>query len=466
METNRNEGGARMNLDALRTAVRGTIIEPDDPSYDAARAEVSGGFDLRPAAVVRVADAEDVSRVVRLAREGDVELAIRSGGHSVAGHSTTDGGILLDLAEVRALEIDAGAQTATAETGLRAIDVTTAAAEHGLAIGFGDTGSVGIGGITLGGGVGFLARKHGLTIDSLLEADVVTADGELRTVDAEREPDLFWAISGGGGNFGVATRFRYALAEVPSVVGGLLFLPATPETVEGFVSLLEAAPEELSGIANVMPAPPMPFVPEEHVGSLVIFGLLCFAGDAADAERALAPFRTLAEPLADMLKEMPYPEMFMPEDPDYRPLAVSRTLLTDGFDAEAARTSLERLAASDAPLRVVQIRALGGAIARVPNDATAFAHRDRRLMINVAAFYGTDAERTERERWVDDVSNAIQRGPVAAYVNFLGDEGDDRVLDAYPPATLERLRRIKTTYDPTNLFHRNQNIRPLEEATR
>jgi FAD/FMN-containing dehydrogenase len=455
-----------MNLDALRTTLRGTMIEPGDPTYDAARAEFYGGLDLRPAVVVRVADAEDVSHLVRFARDHDVELAVRSGGHSVAGHSTTEGGVLLDLAEMNALEIDARARTMTAETGLRAIEVTTATAEHGLAIGFGDTGSVGIGGITLGGGVGFLSRKHGLTIDSLLEADVVTADGELHTIDADREPELFWAIRGGGGNFGVATRFRYALAEVPSVVGGLLFLPATPETVEGFVSLLEDAPEELSGIANVMPAPPMPFVPEDVVGSLVIFGLLCFAGDAADGERALAPFRALGEPLADMLKEMPYPGMFMPEDPDYHPLAVSRTLLTDAFDADATRASLERLAASDAPLRVVQVRALGGAVARVPNDATAFAHRDRRLMINVAAFYETDEERAERELWVDDVSSAIQRGPVAAYVNFLGDEGDDRVHDAYPPATLERLRRIKTTYDPTNLFHRNQNIRPLEEATR
>jgi hypothetical protein len=215
-------------------------------------------------------------------------------------------------------------------------------------------------------------------------------------------------------------------------------------------------------MANVMSAPPMPFLPEELVGSLVIFGYLCYTGDAAEGQRALAPFRTLAEPIADFMKEMRYPELFMPEDASYHPLAVSRNLLTDGFDADAARATLAALEASDAPMRVAQIRALGGAAARVPNDATAFAHRDRRLMINVAAFYETDEERVVRQRWVDDLSAAIQRGPVAAYVNFLGDEGEDRVRDAYPAPTLERLRRVKATYDPANLFRLNQNVRPEE----
>jgi FAD/FMN-containing dehydrogenase len=215
-----------------------------------------------------------------------------------------------------------------------------------------------------------------------------------------------------------------------------------------------------------MTAPPMPVLPADKVGSLVIFAYLCYAGDTEDGQRALAPFRALAEPIADFTKEMRYAELFMPEDASYHPLAVSTTMLTDGFDAEAAATSLERLAASDAPLRVIQIRALGGAAARVPNDATAYGHRDRRLMINIAAFYETQDERVARQAWVDDFSRAVQRGPVGAYVNFVGDEGEARVRDAYPPATLEHLRRVKAMYDPTNLFHRNQNVTPLEEATR
>ena len=183
-----------------------------------------------------------------------------------------------------------------------------------MATGFGDTGSVGLGGLTLGGGVGYLVRKHGLTIDNLLAAEIVTADGQVRIVDADNEPDLFWAIRGGGGNFGVATRFRYRLHELDGVVGGILVLPATPETVAGFIAAAEAAPEELSTIANVMSCPPMPFVAEEYHGSIVILGMLAYAGDAEAGERALAPFRALAEPLADMLRPILYPEMFPPDD--------------------------------------------------------------------------------------------------------------------------------------------------------
>ncbi|MGH2384677.1 MAG: FAD-binding oxidoreductase, partial [Candidatus Limnocylindria bacterium] len=299
-----------ISIDRLRADVRGRVIGPDDDGYDEARTVVMGGFDRRPAVIVRVADADDVAHVVRLAAETGTELAVRSGGHSGAGHSVTHGGIVIDLRDMKALEIDATNRTAWAETGLTAGEFTTAAAAHGLAVGFGDTGSVGLGGITVGGGVGYLVRKHGLTIDALLAADVVTADGQLLRVDAGSHPDLFWAIRGGGGNFGVATRFQFHLEELDSFVGGMLVLPATAETVAGFIAASEAAPEELSAIGNVMPAPPMPFLPEEIHGQLVILGMLGYAGSAEDGERAMAPFRALAAPLADMVKPMPYPEMY------------------------------------------------------------------------------------------------------------------------------------------------------------
>src|SRR5919205_2780435 len=235
----------------LRAALSGRVIVPGDADYDAARTVFYGGFDRRPAAIARVADAADVSRVVSLARESGLELAVRSGGHSSAGHSTTDGGIVIDLSQMKGLEIDLEQRTAWAETGLTAGEYTTAVGAHGLATGFGDTGSVGIGGITLGGGIGYLVRKHGLTIDDLLAADIVTADGRLLRVDAETHPDLFWAIRGGGGNFGVATRFQFRLHEVGTIVGGMLLLPATPQVIASFVSEAEAAPEELSTIANI-----------------------------------------------------------------------------------------------------------------------------------------------------------------------------------------------------------------------
>jgi FAD/FMN-containing dehydrogenase len=451
---------ATLSIPQLRAGLRGRVIAPDDPDYDKARTVVFGEYDRRPGAIVRVANAADVARVITVARDTGVQLAVRSGGHSAAGHSTTDGGIVIDLRDMKALDIDVEGRTAWAEAGLTAAEVTTAVAAHGLAVGFGDTGSVGIGGITLGGGVGFLVRKHGLTIESLLAADIVTADGQLRRVDAETEPDLFWAIRGGGGNFGVVTRFRFRLHELPGAVGGILVLPATAETVAGFIAASEAAPDELSTIANVMNCPPMPFVPEEHYGELVIFGLLVYAGDAAAGERAMAPFRALATPLADLLRPMTYPEIFFPDDDSYHPLAVARTMLVDRIDIGAAETIMEYLGASDASMRVAQLRVLGGAMARVPVDATAFAHRASRIMVNVAAFYEGPADRPVREKWVTDLAAALRQGDGGAYVNFIGDEGQERVHAAYPGATWERLAAIKARYDPKNLFRLNQNIPP------
>src|SRR5262245_23265862 len=453
-----------ISIDKLRTDLEGRVIGPDDPGYDEARQVFYGGIDKRPAVIVRVANDADVARVIGLARETGLELAVRSGGHSIPGHSVSKGGIVLDLADMRAIEVDAGGRTAWAETGLTAVEFSRAAHEHGLALGFGDAGSVGIGGITLGGGVGYLARKHGLTIDDLLAADVVTADGEVRRVDAENEPDLFWAIRGGGGNFGVATRFHFRLHELPGVVGGMLFLPATPDTSAGIIEAAEAAPEELSTIANVMPAPPMPFVPEEHHGKPVIFGLMCYAGDVEGSERALAPFRGLAEPIADMVKPIPYPEIYPPEEGEYHPIATGHTMFVEAAGRAEADTILEHLATSTAMMGVAQLRVLGGAVARVPAEATAFAHRRNRIMVNVAAVYEKVEDRATHEPWVRAFAAALHQGDDAAYVNFLGDEGPERVRAAYPGGTWDRLRTIKARYDPANLFRLNQNIPPAEEG--
>ena len=443
----------------LPADITGRIIRPDDPDYDETRQILSGAYDRHPAVIVRAANAADVARVVRFARETGTELAVRAGGHSNAGHSSTEGGIVLDLREMRALEVDAESRTAWVEGGLTAGDVTARLAEHGFAIPFGDTGSVGIGGLTLGGGVGYLVRKHGMAIDHLLAAEIVTADGELLRVDAEQHPDLFWAIRGGGGNFGVVTRFQFRLVSLDGVVGGMLILPATPDTVAGFIAAAEAAPEELSTIANVMSAPPMPFLPEEAHGKMVILAMLAYAGDTDAGDHALAPFRALAEPLADMLRPMTYPELFPPEDPDYHPTAAATTMFIDHVDRSVAQTILRYLEESDAPMRVAQLRVLGGAMARVPADATAFAHRSSSIMVNLAAFYGAD-DRQRREAWVADFKTALDQGDPGAYVNFLVDEGADRVRAAYPGATWDRLAAVKARYDPTNLFRLNQNVPP------
>jgi len=440
--------------------VTGRVIRPSDADYDKARASFYGGSDCRPAAFVRAADAKDVARVISLVRESGVKFAVRSGGHGVAGYGLPDGGVVLDLGDMKALDIDAQAQTAWAESGLTAAEYTSAADAHDLATGFGDTGSVGLGGLTLGGGVGYLVRKHGLTIDDLLAAEVVTADGELRQVDAESEPDLFWAIRGGGGNFGVATRFKYRLHPVGMMVGGMMMLPATPEVIASFVALAEAAPEELTTIANVMPAPPMPFVAAEHHGKLVIFAMMCYAGAVEAGERVMAPFRALARPIVDMVKPSRYPEIYPPDDPDYHPIATSRTMFIDSVDRGVADTIVEHLNSTDAQMRVAQIRVLGGAMARVPVDATAFAHRRSRIMVNVAALYERADQAAAYEPWVNGFVAALQQGDRGAYVNFLVDEGEARIRAAYPGKTWDRLRAIKRRYDPTNLFKICQNVPP------
>src|SRR5918993_1495822 len=381
-----------VSIPELRAVLNGRVISPEDAAYDTVRAVFYGARSRRPALIVRVADATDVSHVVSLARERGLELAVRSGGHSLAGHSTTDGGIVLDLSEMKGLEIDLPRRTAWAETGLTAGEYTAAAGAPRPA--------TGIGGITLGGGVGFLVRKYGLTIDDLLAAEIVTAEGELLYVDAESHPDLFWAIRGGGGNFGVATRFKFRLHEVDTIVGGMLILPATSEVISSFVAEAEAAPDELSTIANVMVAPPMPFLPAEAHGRLVIMALLCYAGEVDEGERAIAPFA------------------------------------------------------------VAQIRVLGGAMTRVSADATAFTHRERGIMVALGAVYERPEETAIHEEWVGKFAAALRQGDGGVYVNFLGDEGEARIREAYPGATFERLAEIKGRYDSTNLFRLNQNIPP------
>jgi len=454
--------------DDLRTRMTGRVLTAGDEGYDAARVVVLGGVDPHPAVIARPVDDADVAAVVSYARDNGLALAVRSGGHSGAAYGTVEDGIVLDLRDLARIDIDVDGRTAWVESGVTAGDFTVEAAKHGLAVGFGDTGSVGLGGLVTGGGVGYLVRKHGLTIDNLLAADVVTADGQVRRVDAENEPELFWAIRGGGGNVGVVTRFRFRLAELPQIVGGMLVLPATAETVAGFLALADEAPDELSTIANVMNCPPLPFVDESVHGSIVIMAMLCWAGDpdrgVEEGTAAMAPFVGLAEPLANMLRPMSYPEMYPPEDPDYRPTAVARTMFLDGVDVGTAKAVLDTLESSDAMLRAVQLRVLGGAAARVAEDETAYAHRSAKVMANVAAFYDGPDDRAAKQRWVEETSALLHTGDDRAYVNFLADEGEERVRAAYPGATWERLAAVKATYDPQNLFRRNQNVLPRQRS--
>jgi FAD/FMN-containing dehydrogenase len=443
----------------LQTQLDGELITSQHPGYDDARQVFFKGIDRRPLAVARVAGADDVARVVTAARETGLDLAVRSGGHSRAGYGTCDGGLVIDLSGMNSVEIDDEGRTALVGSGATAVQYTTATGERDRVTGLGDAGSVGIGGITLAGGIGFLARRNGLTIDDLLSAEVVTADGEVVEASEESEPDLFWAIRGGESNFGVATQLELRLHEISEIVGGMLILPATPETIIGFLQAAEAAPAELSTIANVTIAPPMPFVPEEAHGKPVVMAMVAYTGPVDRGEAVLAPFRALAEPLADIVRPMRYPELY--EGPEPEPcFASGSNFFADSLEPSSAEAILEQLPQSTAMMKAVQLRVLGGALRQVANDATAFAHRDRGLFVNVAAMYADEAEKETHDAWVNGVADSLGKNGAGGYVGFMGEEDEQTLRAAYPGGTWERLRGLKRRYDPDNLFRLNHNIPP------
>ena len=449
-------------IDMLAMALRGRIVTPKDADYDELRAVALANFDERPAAVIRVANAADVAAVINFAQATDLPLAIRSGGHSVIGGSAVTGGIVIDLRDLDMIEIDEATKTAWIGAGQTAGDVSAAVTERKLIIGFGDAGTDGVGGLTLGGGIGYMIRKHGLTIDNLLAAEIVTAAGEILIADADTHADLFWALRGGGGNFGVVTRFRFQLHDMPHFVGGPLVFVPTPEILANFAAASAAAPEELSTIGYVMPIPPVPFVPAEMHGKLAFIAMLAYSGAPEGAQAAIAPFRALGTPVADLVGPVPYTTLYMLDPPPEAKSAVSiRSRYAKQFALDEAKAMLAAMEACDAPMKMAQIRVLGGAFSRVPAEATAFGHRSQSLLIAFLAMYGGGPEVTARyEAWASKAMTAIASADSGAYMNFLSREGDAGLRLAYPPATLARLRQIKSKYDPENLFRFNQNIVP------
>ncbi len=449
------------DVSPLRDALHGPLITAGHDAYDSARQVFAASVDRRPLAVVRAAGVDDVTTTVRFAGERGLPLAVRAGAHAFAGDGVVDAGIVLDLAALNDLEIDVDGRSAWAQGGVRAGVYTDAAAEHGLATGFGDTGSVGVAGLTLGGGIGWLVRRHGLTIDSLLAAEVVTADGELVTADSERHPDLFWALRDGGGNFGVVTRLRYRLHEVATVFGGMVVLPAERDVLTGLVTLAREAPDDLSMIIHAAKAPPAPFLPAELHGHPIIMATFLHAGSPTEGERTLAAIRALATPIAEDARAMTYPEIFAlgGPGPDRAAIAV-RNGFADSFDAADADLVLEHLATAPTPMAMTQIRVLGGAVARVAHDATAYAHRDREMLVITGAVVADVEAHPDAEAWAGETAVALGLPDSGAYVNYLSDDGETTVRRAYPAATLERLRAVKARYDPENVFRVNRNVVP------
>jgi hypothetical protein len=449
-------------IDGLRARIAGEVILPGDADYDAARHAKGFIFDRYPLAIVRTAGPDDVVEAVRFARGHRLPFAVRGGGHSIAGFSVVDGAIVIDMSEMKGVTIDPERQTARVQGGGRSIDLAVPAHEHGLAMSTGDTGSVGVGGLVTGGGIGWFVRKYGLAADRLLSAKVVLADGELVSASPTENGDLFWAIRGGGGNFGIVVEFEFQLVPVKNIVGGALVLPATREVVRGYLEYTANAPDELSTTATITHAPPAPFIPEDRVGERVFIILAAWCGDAAEGERAMAPLRALAEPVADTVAEIPYPSMFQymqwAEAPHTGDI---RMMFTDHVTDEVIDQSIEAVDNAASPASGVHFRGLGGQLARIDEGTTAFVHRQRRYFVAVLGLsFEPGDDGSAHKAWAEELWSRISHLRDGVYVNFLSNEGDERVREAYPGEVYDRLTAVKAKYDPGNVFRFNQNVRP------
>jgi len=451
-------------LAGFAAGLRGTAVLPGDPDYDQARSVWNGAHERRPAVIAQCAGVADVIRTVNLARTEGLPLAIRGGGHSIPGFSTLDGGIVLDLSQMTGIEVRPDDRIVTAQAGCTWKDLDAETQQFGLAVTGGLVSSTGIAGFTVGGGIGWLMRKHGLACDNLVGADVVIADGRFVHASASENADLFWGLRGGGGNFGVVTSFEYQLHEVgPKVLSGLVFYPAeeAEQVLAGYRAACAAAPDELTTLVNLTTAPPVPFLPESVHGTPIIGVGGCWSGDPDAGEAATAPFRTLGTVIADVFAANPYAEWQQALDPLY-PRGIHnyfRSALLPEVDDQALRVLLESFTTLPTPLAEIHLQHLGGAVRRVPAQDSAYALRDQEFIVNVIARTPDAHGFDEAVEWARGVATAL--GPEAStYVNFTGESDPSMVRASYPPETYRRLVELKNRYDPTNLFRLNQNIVP------
>jgi FAD/FMN-containing dehydrogenase len=460
-------GATREEIAELAKRLQGQIVLPSDANFEEAR-RIHWASSAMPAMVVRAASTSDVAATITFAREHSLELAVRSGGHCLAHYSIVEGSVVLDLSLMKTLEIDPEARIARLGAGLTWGEVAAALHPHSLGLSSGDNATVGIGGLTLGGGIGWFARKYGLTIDHVRSIEVVTADGQALTASATEHPDLFWALRGGGGNFGVATSFEVETHPAGMVYGGAIFYDASEAAtvLPAYARYAASAPDELTSMALVMAAPPAPFIPPDLQGKPVVGIALIYSGDFEEGNRVVDPLRKLGTPLVDIVGPMPYPGIFQfTEDASqYGIRQYTRSVMVDTAD-EALISALVASGAADVPSEhaLFQVRILGGAVKRGDASGAAFAQRDKGALI-LAVVYGYDEANTERHvAWADRLYEAMRPFGTGAYLGFMMGDGQERIGEVYPPATLERLRQVKRRYDPTNVFHRNLNVEPAAE---
>jgi FAD/FMN-containing dehydrogenase len=453
-------------FDALRGQLRGQLCYPGEQGYEQARTIWNAMIDRHPAAIVRAAGAADVMRAVQLAREHHLVLAVRGGGHNIAGNAVCDGGLMIDLSPMRSVRVDPFARTARVEPGVTLAELDQEAQAFGLATPLGINSTTGVAGLTLGGGFGWLSRRLGLTVDNLLSADVVLAKGALVRASANENEDLFWAIRGGGGNFGVVTSFELRLHPVgPEVLAGLVVHPfsGAKELLQAYRRAVASAPDDLTCWVVMRKAPPLPFLPPEVHGKEVVVLALCYAGDPAKGEAAVAPIRALGKPIAEHVGRMPFVAWQQAFDPLLTP---GRRNYWKSHDfVEIPDPAIDLLVAAvgrlPSPECEIFIGHLGGAVNRVPASATAYPHRDVNFVMNVHTRWADAAQDAACIGWARDLFDRMApHATGGVYVNFMpGDEAQRVSRGAYGP-NYERLARLKAQYDPENLFRQNQNIAP------
>ena len=450
----------------LAESLAGELVRPGDPNYDEARSIWNGAHDARPALIVYCAGVSDVIRAVEFARSENLRIAVRGGGHSIPGFSTVDGGIVIDLSNMKGVRVDPERRTVVAQAGCLWSDLDHETQAFGLALTGGLIGTTGIAGFTLGGGIGWLMRSCGLTCDNLISADVVTADGRLVHASADENPELFWGLRGGGGNFGIVTSFEYRLHPVgPMVLGGPIFYRGedAEQVLKGFRELAAGFPDELTTLVNLATAPPAPFLPEEIHGKPVIAVVSCWNGDHEAGEQAIAPLRSLAEPVADLCGPIPYVVLQTLLDPLYAKGAHNyfKAAFFDTIDDATVATLLEGHRAMPGPQCEIHIQQVGGAVGRVGADETAFGNRDAEFVLNLIARTGEAEEYGMVAQWARNTHDTMRPHLTdGVYVNFLSDEGEGHVREAYGSAKFDRLRALKDEWDPSNVFRLNQNIAP------
>jgi FAD/FMN-containing dehydrogenase len=443
----------------LAEKVSGPVLGPEDAKYDDARALYNGLIDRRPALIVRCRTKDDVAAALALARQAGLEVSIRGGGHNVAGRAVTDGGLMIDLAEMKGIAIDPDNATATAEGGVIWVELNAAAAEHGLAVTGGLISTTGIAGYTLGGGLGWLMGKYGLAADNLLAVELVTADGEVLEVDAASQPDLFWALRGGGGNFGVATSFTYRMHPVHTIVGGLIAHPldAAPDMLRFYREAVADASDDLSVFAGLVHAP-------DGSGAKLSAMLVFHTGDPDEAERDLEPFKAWGAPLVVEVGPMPYPVMNTILDEAYPIGSLNYWLssFTSGLSDELIEVAVSRFATAPSPMMAILFEHFHGAVTRVGVTETAVPHRDEGWNLLMPSVWTDPADTEANVAWTRETFAALglHFGTARRWLNYLGDDqAEDAIRAAYGP-NYDRLREVKRQYDPDNVFHLNHNIAP------